>query len=146
MIRDMVKEDKAAFMEMADIFYSSAAVTHKVERNIYEATFDAAVGGTPYLRALIVEDEGAAVGFALLSFSFATEMGGLAVLLEDLYISETCRGKGLGSEFMRFMEREYASAKRFRLEVTKENAKAIELYRRLGYSVLEYVQMVKEQV
>jgi ribosomal protein S18 acetylase RimI-like enzyme len=45
---------------------------------------------------------------------------------------------------MQFMEQEYPSAKRFRLEVSKENTRAIELYRKLGYEVLEYVQMVKD--
>jgi ribosomal protein S18 acetylase RimI-like enzyme len=78
-----------------------------------------------------------------LSFSFATEVGGLVVLLEDLYISEERRGKGLGHKFMQFIEQEYPLAKRFRLEVTKENTQAIDLYGKLGFEVLEYVQMVK---
>jgi ribosomal protein S18 acetylase RimI-like enzyme len=45
---------------------------------------------------------------------------------------------------MQFIEREYPSAKRFRLEVSKDNTRAVGLYRSLGYEVLEYVQMVKD--
>jgi len=41
------------------------------------------------------------------------------------------------------MEKEYPAAKRFHLEVAKENTRAIDLYKKLGYEVLGYVQMVK---
>ena len=144
MIRDMTQEDKRVFLEMAEKFYSSKAVTHKVDRPIYETTFNTAMSKSPLLRALIVEDEEKPVGFGFLSFYYATEVGGLVVLLEDLYIDEAGRGKGLGSQFMQFVEQEYPSAKRFHLEVTKENKRAIDLYCKLGYKVLDYVQMVKE--
>jgi ribosomal protein S18 acetylase RimI-like enzyme len=144
MIRDITQEDRAVFLSMAQSFYSSDAVAHNVESHILEAVFDAAINKSPYIRALIIEDENNPVGFALLSFSFATEVGGMVVQLEDLYISDICRGKGLGSKFMAFMEQEYPSAKRFRLEVAKDNKGAIDLYGRLGYELLEYVQMVKD--
>ena len=95
MVRDITPGDKAVFLAMAKQLYSSKAVTHKVDSHIFEATFDAATNKSPFIRALIIEDDGIPVGYALLSFYFATEVGGLAVLLEDLYISDTCRGKGL---------------------------------------------------
>jgi len=144
MIRDIKQEDRAIFLEMAEKFYSSPAVSHKIDRHIYETTFDAAISNPSLIRAFIIEDNGMPVGFALVSFYFATEAGGLAVVLEDLYLDETCRGKGLGSKFMQFIEQEYPSAKRFHLEVAKENTRAIDLYTKLGYEVLEYVQMIKE--
>jgi len=144
MIRDVTQEDRAKFLEMAEKFYSSKAVAHNIDRHLLETTFDTAVNKSSFLHALIIEDNDIPVGFALLSFSYATEVGGLVVLLEDLYISEACRGKGLGSKFMQFMEKEYPAAKRFRLEVTKENRGAIDLYCRFGYKQLDYVQMVKD--
>ena len=144
MIRDIILEDKAAFMDMAKDFYTSEALAHAVDSELYEAAFYTAIKKTPFLRALAIEDKGSPVGFALLSFSFATEVGGIAVLIEDIYIKETCRGKGLGSKFMQFVEREYPSAKRFRLEVAKNNEKAMDLYRNIGYETLEYVQLVKD--
>ena len=144
MFRDITQEDKSVFLEMAEQFYSSTAVAHYVDIRLLEATFDAALSKSPFVRALMIEDNGAPVGFALLSFSFATEVGGPVVLLEDLYISEACRGKGVGSSFMQFVEREYPAAKRFRLEVAEGNRKAIDLYKRLGYRTLGYIQMVKD--
>lgn len=144
MIRDIIPNDKTIFMEMAQKFYSSAAVAHNIDGAKLEAVFDAAVNGSPFIRAYIIEDEGEPAGFALVSHSFATEVGGPVVMLEDLYISEACRGKGLGGKFMRFLESSNPGVKRFRLEVTKENIGAIGLYSRLGYKSLDYLQMVKD--
>ena len=144
MIRDITPQDKKVFLNMAEKFYSSTAVAHNIDSPLLEITFEAAISKSPFIRALIIEDNEIPVGFALLSFSHATEVGGLVVLLEDLYISDTCRGKGLGRKFMQFMEQEYPAAKRFRLEVTKENKKAMDLYCKLGYKPLDYVQMVKD--
>ena len=144
MIRDITQNDRTVFLDMAEVFYSTPAVAHKIERSLLEATFNAAVGKSPYVRALIIEDGDTPVGFALLSFTHSTEVGGLVVLLEELYVNETYRGKGLGSKLLKFIECEYPEAKRFRLEVTRNNARAIDLYGKLGYKQLDYVQMVKD--
>ena len=144
MIRDMVREDKEAFMAMGREFYSSGAVAQGVDERIIETTFETAVSRPELLRAYMIEDGGKPVGFGLLSFYYATEVGGLVVVLEDLYLDKTCRGKGLGTKFLQFMEQGYPEAKRFHLEVTKENTRAIDLYKKQGYELLEYVQMVKD--
>ena len=144
MIRDMVQEDKAIFLAMAKDFYSSKAVAHDIDIKIIETTFSTAINEPHLIRAFMIEDDDVPVGFALISFYYATEVGGIVVLLEDLYLEETCRGKGFGSEFIKFMEKEYPEAKRFHLEVAEENTRAIDLYKKLGYQVLEYVQMVKD--
>jgi ribosomal protein S18 acetylase RimI-like enzyme len=144
MFRDITEKDREIFLEMAEKFYSSDAVSHKIERHILETTFDTALNKSPFIRAVIIENDGTPAGFALLAFSYATEVGGLVVLLEDIYISEACRGRGLGKKFLQFMENEYPSAKRYRLEVAKDNKGAIDLYSKAGYKMLDYVQMVKD--
>jgi GNAT superfamily N-acetyltransferase len=144
MFRDVTEKDRGIFLEMAEKFYSSDAVSHTIERHILEATFDTALNKSPLMRAVIIENDGTPAGFALLAFSYATEVGGLVVLLEDIYVSEACRGKGIGGKFLQFMESEYPSAKRYRLEVAKDNTGAINLYTRAGYKKLDYVQMVKD--
>ena len=143
MIRNMNNDDKAVFFEMMKDFYSSKAVTHNIDASVMEATFNAAINEPHLLRGFIIEDSGTPAGFALISFCYATEVGGLAVLLEDIYLSKACRGKGLGSKFIGYIEKEYPKAKRFYLEVTKENTRAIDLYKKHGYEIHEYVQMAK---
>ena len=54
------------------------------------------------------------------------------------------RGKGLGTQALEWFREQYASARRLRLEVNRENEGAIRLYQRKGYHFLEYLQMVEE--
>ncbi len=145
MIRDIVSADREIFLSMAKSFYSSSAVVHNVDSGNFEATFTAAMDKSPFIRIFIIEDEGNPIGYALLSFTHSNEAGGLVVWIEEIYISEACRGKGYGSRFLGFVEQEYPSAKRIRLEVRGDNEEAVELYYRLGYEALDYVQMVKDK-
>lgn len=144
MIRDLRSDDRNAFLSMVKDFYSSDAVAHSVDPQNFEATFAAAMEKSPFLRALMMEEKGKPAGYALLSFTYSNEAGGLVVLIEEVYLSEACRGMGYGRKFFEFLEQEYPSAKRFRLEARKENENAIRLYQRLGYEVLDYLQMVKD--
>ncbi|WP_085833305.1 GNAT family N-acetyltransferase [Clostridium merdae] len=146
MIRDLQSNDKNVFISMVNEFYSSNAVVHSVDPKNFEITFQQAViDKSPFLRALIIEDDNEKpLGYALLSFTYSNEAGGLVVLIEELYLNEACRGKGIGRQFFEYLEQEYPSAKRFRLEATKENEDAIRLYQRLDYKVLDYIQLIKD--
>ena len=81
-------------------------------------------------------------GYALLSKTFSQEVGGRVVWLEEIYLRENSRGKGLGKEFFAFFKQKYAAARRLRLEVEPDNARAEKLYRSLGFEELGYKQMV----
>ena len=65
--------------------------------------------------------------------------------IDEILILEAYRGKGLGTEFFAFVQQQFPQAKRFRLEVTKENTRATKLYQSLKYESLDYLQMVLER-
>lgn len=144
MIRDILPSDKNIFLSMAKKFYSSNAVTSNVDPRNFENTFNAAIAKSPFLRAFIIEDSESIAGYALLSFTYSNEVGGMVVLVEELFIYEEYRNRGLGKQFFSFINKEFKSAKRFRLEVTESNKNAFALYNRLGYKSLNYIQMVND--
>ena len=70
----------------------------------------------------------------------------MVLWLEELFILEEYRSRGLGREFFSAVEayaRENGYA-RIRLEVEADNVRARSLYERLGYLPLAYEQMVKQ--
>ena len=72
------------------------------------------------------------------------EAGGVMVWVEDLYIRPAYRGQGLGSRFLAWLEEQLrGDAVMLRLETEPENERAQELYYRLGYENLNYLQMIK---
>ena len=105
-----------------------------------EAMLDEALfGPQPAAEAVIAEEAGAPVGFALFFHNFSTWKGRRGLYLEDLYVTPAARGKGVGGALLRYLagiavERNCA---RFEWAVLDWNADAIAVYRRMGAVGLE---------
>lgn len=141
-IRDMADEDKNEVIDMMTIFYASPAVLSNGSEEIFLKDIENCVGDCPYLEGYIFQGDGKILGYAMAAKSFSTEFGKPCIWLEDLYIKDEYRGLGIGGRFFEFIEGKYTDAV-LRLEVEKENRKAIRLYERCGYAVLPYVEMKK---
>lgn len=145
MIRELKQEDRELYLKMAHDFYHSPAVLHPVPDSYFERTFEECINGGTYVRAFILEYEGQPAGYGLIAKTFSQEAGGYVYWLEELYILEEFRSKGLGSEFFAYVEEhKEEGVLRFRLEVEEDNTRAAALYERLGYKPLNYKQMMKE--
>lgn len=144
-IRDVREGDRKELFRMQKDFYSGEACEHPIPEENFEATLKECIRSREHGRLLIIQDEKDILGYFLLAITWSNEAGGQVVWLEEAYFKEGARGKGYGSQVFRWVETEYPRAKRFRLEATAQNKKAIALYQRLGYRELPYVQMVKDR-
>lgn len=145
MIREINQNDRDIFIEMVNQFYHSPAVLHHIPSAHAENTFTELMNQSPYVKGYLFELEGNIAGYGLLAITYSNEAGGLVVWIDEILILEAYRGKGLGTEFLAFVQQQFPQAKRFRLEVTKENTRAAKLYQSLKYESLNYLQMVLER-
>ncbi|MBP1561872.1 MAG: GNAT family N-acetyltransferase [Oscillospiraceae bacterium] len=144
MLRKMTAEDRAFFLAAADEFYHTDAVEKPLPMSRLEADFDEIMRSDVYLEGLIFEYDGQRAGYSILTKTFHTEAG-LTLWIEDIYILPEFRGKGLGSELFAFLEENYADRfGRFRLEVEEDNLAAVSLYKKNGFRMLPYGQMVRD--
>ncbi len=144
--RSIMLNDREEYLAMANDFFCSDAVSHSIPQEYSINTFNEAMKENPYIRVLIFEQDDKIAGFSHISFSWSSEVGGLVVIIEDLYIKPDFRSKGIGRAFFNEIFEEYKDkAMRFRLEVAKDNLRARALYEDLGFEYLEYLQMVKEK-
>lgn len=143
-IEKMVPSMKDTVLEMVEEFYHSSAVSHAVPGEVLERTFEAAVSEDPVLTGYVLKEEEKIVGFAYLTVFYACEVGGRCLMLEEIHIRESARGKGYGTAFIRWAIGQHSDVKRVRLEVTADNKRAIALYQSLGFRFLDYGQMALE--
>lgn len=143
MFRRINPDDRALYIDLASEFYSTPAVTHAVPRQNFETCFDYMMRGGKLSEGYILEHDGIPAGYALLSHAYSQEAGGEVLWLEEIYIRESFRGCGLGTEFIKYLFT-LPGIKRVRLEATPENPEAMKLYSRLGFETLPYIQMIKE--
>ena len=143
-IRKIKKEDKELFLSYLHSFYHSEAVLHPTDTQLHINIFNEIMRSEDYLVCYLFTLDGENAGYALLSKSYCPEVGGSIVWIEQLYINESCRKKGIAREFLDFIEKEFGPD-RIRLEVEADNENAISLYKKKGYRFLPYLQMVKDK-
>lgn len=141
MFREITKSDKETYIKYVDIFYHTDVVESPVPKENYEAAFNELMRSDDYLKCYIFECEGVECGFALLSKTFSQEAGGVSVTIEEIYIDEKYRGRGLATEFFDYLK-SIDEIKRLRIEVEDYNEGAKRLYERMGFELLPYLQMV----
>ena len=89
---------------------------------------------TPPFECLVAEADGTACGFALFFQSYSTWRGRPGIYLEDLFVSEAARGRGIGKALLREVARVAVARGCARLEwaVLDWNQPAIDFYAALG--------------
>lgn len=141
--RKFTETDRNSFFSMVKKFYAPPAVLHFPTDKVMMSSFDASLEIPELVKGYIFECDGKAAGYAIVSMKFETEVGGMSAWIEELFVEEEFRSKGIGSAFFEHLKDELSGKiKRIRLEVGDENDGAKQLYKRLGFEMLDYRQMV----
>ena len=101
-------------------------------------------GPQPKFRALIAEWEGEPSGYASFFYFYSTFQGRPALFLEDLFVRDKFRGKGIGKSLLAAVAKLALDEGCYglRWEVLDWNRPAIEFYERLGADFLHERKVV----
>jgi GNAT superfamily N-acetyltransferase len=91
-------------------------------------------GPRPYVEALVAEDAGAVVGFALFFHNYSTFLAKPGIYLEDLFVKPEHRGKGHGKALLAALARLAVQRDCIRVDwvVLDWNTPSIHFYKALG--------------
>jgi GNAT superfamily N-acetyltransferase len=91
-------------------------------------------GSRPFAEAVLAEEEAEPIGFALFFHTFSTFLARPGIYLEDLFVLDDHRGRGIGRALLAHLARLAVERGCGRLEwaVLNWNHEAIRFYERLG--------------
>ncbi|HET7467104.1 MAG TPA: GNAT family N-acetyltransferase [Candidatus Dormibacteraeota bacterium] len=120
----------AALIRALSVYEKLEDQVTMTEAKLRESMF----GARRYAEAILAEDGAEAVGFALFFHNYSTFLAQPGLYLEDLYVHESQRGKGVGKALLVELARIAVERNCGRLEwaVLDWNVDAIGFYERLG--------------
>ena len=143
-LRPATPADVGAMLALMSELAEFEKLTHlfvATKENLHEALF----GARASAEALVAEDGGRLVAYALFFHNFSTFLGRRGLYLEDLYVQPSQRGNGLGTAMLRRLaalavER---GCGRFEWTVLDWNQPAINFYEKMGATVLPDWRVVR---
>ncbi|WP_417140367.1 GNAT family N-acetyltransferase [Ruminococcus sp.] len=144
MIRKFVPEDREDYIRFSTEFYNSSAVDKPVPREHFEQGFDEMMRSDVYVQGYMLVCDGNNVGYCVTMKTYSVEAGGITIWIDELFVLEEYRSKGLGRELFKYIEENGdKKLRRIRLEVELENGRAISLYKKMGFEPAPYNGMWK---
>lgn len=144
MIRKFVPEDREDYIRFSTEFYNSSAVDKPVPREHFEQGFDEMMRSDVYVQGYMLVCDSNNVGYCVTMKTYSVEAGGITIWIDELFVLEEYRSKGLGRELFKYIEENGdKKLRRIRLEVELENGRAISLYKKMGFEPAPYDGMWK---
>lgn len=141
-VRKIESSDREVYFEMSRDFYASGVTNSLISDEGREKFFKEILSGE-IVKGYFIECDEEVAGYSICALSASQEACGRLLWLDELYIKPEFRGKGLGTKFFKFLEN--GDGYDFiRLEVEKENDRALKLYKSLGYADAQYLSLYKK--
>jgi len=142
-IRGATREDASTLLALIQELATYEKKREKAVVTEAELLRDA-FGPAPKFRALIADWEGEPAGYASFFYFYSTFQGRPALFLEDLFVLEEFRSKGIGKALLIEVAKLAVQEKCYglRWEVLDWNRPAIEFYQKLGADFLHERKVV----
>jgi ribosomal protein S18 acetylase RimI-like enzyme len=128
MMRDFYAHDGLSFDELM------------ARRALADVISDGTVG-----RVFLIFWENEAAGYAVLTFGYSLEFQGRDAFIDELYLCDEYRGRGIGKRALEFLTRVCADngVRALHLEVERSNTRAQSVYRGFGFEDHDRYLMTK---
>jgi len=131
--KPLAAPDIETIVSMMQEFYTID--DYPISVDFSKALFQEFISNENLGKAWLIVSDNEIVGYLILTFIFSFEYQGRIGFLDELYIIEKARGKGIGSETIAFIKTEShkLSLKLIYLEVEPHNENAQKLYLAKGF-------------
>jgi len=132
-IREVIPEDSQTIFDFIMELAIYEKLPNAVKTTVKEIK-DSIFAQNSTVKALICEEDGKAIGYAVYFYNYSTWLGKNGIYLEDLYVNESKRGKGAGKAMIKYLAKKAISENcgRFEWACLDWNTPSREFYESLG--------------
>ena len=132
-IREAIPEDSQTIFDFIMELAIYEKLPNAVKTTVKEIK-DSIFAQNSTVKALICEEDGKAIGYAVYFYNYSTWLGKNGIYLEDLYVNESKRGKGAGKAMIKYLAKKAISENcgRFEWACLDWNTPSREFYESLG--------------
>ncbi|GIK52965.1 MAG: hypothetical protein BroJett014_19380 [Planctomycetota bacterium] len=126
--------DIPALITLMEAFYAESA--YPLDHAAAQRGFAALMADERLGQVWLIEEGAKIAGYAVLTFRFGMEFGGLMAAVDDLYIAPQSRNKGLAKTALKEIRERCKAAgiTAITVEVSPNNAPALAAYRHAGFT------------
>ncbi|AWI24708.1 GNAT family N-acetyltransferase [Flavobacterium pallidum] len=131
----ITENDIPVILSMMENFYAIDGYPIDIEKS--NRLFETFIADENLGKAWLIYSDGEVAGYVILTTIFSFEYGGKIAFIDELYIKEEFRGKGIGKASVTFLKEAATKLglKLLYLEVEHHNSNAQELYLKSGFSL-----------
>lgn len=130
-------DDALKLLPMIEAFHAEEGVKSDVEARA--AAIAPLLDGSPHGALWLIGPQTAPVGYIAITFGWSLSTGGLDGTIDEFFIRETVRGRGVGSEVLIALmtELEAGGVTALHAEVAEGNDRAARIFKRIGFKTRE---------
>ena len=125
--------DANACMEMIKAFYQLDNYPFSEEKAM--KCFNEILANDQLGKFWLIHQDDKIIGYLIFCYGYSFEYGGRDAFIDEFYLKEEARGKGIGTEVLLELEKEASKlgVKAIHLEVEKTNVAGNKLYSKVGF-------------
>ncbi|MBG6060668.1 ribosomal protein S18 acetylase RimI-like enzyme [Flavobacterium sp. CG_9.1] len=133
--KTLTLSDIETVVSMMQEFY--AIDNYPMDIDVSKALFQEFISNENLGKAWLIFSDNEIVGYIILTFIFSFEYQGKIAFLDELYLNENARGKGIGSQAIQFIveESKKLALQLIYLEIENHNQNAQKLYIASGFEL-----------
>ena len=133
--KTLTLSDIETVVSMMQEFY--AIDNYPMDIDVSKALFQEFISNENLGKAWLIFSDNEIIGYVILTFIFSFEYQGRIAFLDELYLNENARGKGIGSQAIQFVveESKKLALQLIYLEIENHNQNAQKLYIASGFEL-----------
>lgn len=138
-------EDLERLLPLVRAFHAEVAIDATEEKRLSALT--PLLEGSPFGGVWLLGPSRAPIGYVVICFGWSVEFGGMDGFVDELYIRESVRGRGIGTEVLINLPKQlsHSGLKAIHLEVSRVAVRTQEAYKRAGFKTRpDYMLMTRK--